>query len=380
MAERTFFGRLLGRLTGSGGAAPPGPPPERWEDRARDAHAALLRAFAVPGSDLLRERAPALPTDRRYAYLWPFGQALAASIDLALLTHDEAALRQTRTFGAAFFNHYWNDADPAAGGASYPLPEGGDTFYDDNLWIGLALCDLYRATGESQWLTGAARIFAFVSAAWDDDPRHPHPGGIFWARPRANPTGDRNTVSNAPAAQLALRLHATTGERRYLDWAHRTFDWTERALRDPDDGLYWDHVKLDGRIERTKWSYNQGTMLGAAALLGEAIAEDTRQARDRARAIADAALAHYEDGDALWAQDPAFNAIFFHNLSLLGGLVRDHAFYRPALAAYAARAWAGRDGRSGLIGFGRGGRVELLTQAAAVRLFATLAASERERL
>jgi len=121
-------------------------------------------------------------------------------------------------------------------------------------------------------------------------------------------------------------------------------------------------------------------MLGAAALLGEAIAEDTRQARDRARAIADAALALYEDGDALWAQDPAFNAIFFHNLSLLGGLVRDHAFYRPALAAYAARAWAGRDGRSGLIGFGRGGRVELLTQAAAVRLFATLAASERERL
>lgn len=380
MAEPTFFGRLRGRLTGSGGAAPPGPAPERWEDRARDAHAALLRAFAVPGSALLRERAPALPTDRRYAYLWPFGQALAASLDLALLTHDEAALRQARTLGAAFFDHYWNAADPDAGGVSYPLPEGGDTFYDDNLWIGLALCDLYRATGGAQWLAGAARIFDFVSAAWDDDPQHPHPGGIFWAQPRANPTGDRNTVSNAPAAQLALRLHAATGERRYLDWARRTFNWTERTLRDPDDGLYWDHVKLDGTIERTKWSYNQGTMLGAAALLGEATEEDAQRARDHARAIADAALARYANGDALWTQDPAFNGIFFRNLSLLGGLVRDHTFYRPMLAAYAERAWAGRDGRSGLIGFGRGARVELLTQAAAVRLFATLAASERERL
>jgi len=380
MAERTFFGRLRGRLTGSGGAAPRRPLPESWAGRARDAQATLLRAFAVSGSELLRERAPALPTDRRYAYLWPFGQALAASIDLALLTHDEAALRQARSFGTAFFAHYWDDDDPTAGGVSYPLPEGGDTFYDDNLWIGLALCDLYRATGEPQWLDGAARIFAFVSTAWDDDPRHAHPGGIFWAQRRANPTGDRNTVSNAPAAQLALRLHAATGERRYLDWARRTFDWTERTLRDPADGLYWDHVKLDGRIERTKWSYNQGTMLGAAALLGEALAEGTPSARERARAIADAALARYADGDALWTQDPAFNAIFFHNLYLLGDLTGDHAFYRPALAAYAARAWAGRDGRSGLIGFGRGARVELLTQAAAVRLFATLAASERERL
>lgn len=378
MADSTRFGRLIGRLAGSGKAAPPGPPPESWADRAREAHAALLRAFAAPGSDLLRERAPALPTDRRYAYLWPFGQALAASLDLALLTRDEAALGQARTFGAAFFTHYWDDDNPKTGGASYPLPEGGDTFYDDNLWIGLALCELYRATGEPQWHDGAARIFDFVSAAWDDDPRHPHPGGIFWAQPRANPTRDRNTVSNAPAAQLALLLHAATGERRYLDWARRTFDWTERTLRDPEDGLYWDHVKLDGTIERTKWSYNQGTMLGAAALLGAATAGHAPGAR--ARAIADAALARYANGDALWAQDPAFNAIFFRNLSLLGDLSHDHAFYHPALAAYATRVWASRDGRSGLIGFGRGGRVELLTQAAAVRLFATLAASERERL
>ncbi len=378
MAKRTLFGRLIGRLTNPGGAPPPGSPPDRWDERARDAHAALLRAFAVPGSDLLREQSPALPTDRRYAYLWPFGQALAASLDLALLTHDEAALRQARTFGAAFFTHYWDDDNPETGGASYPLPAGGDTFYDDNLWIGLALCDLYRATGEPQWLAGAARIFDFVSGAWDDDPQHPHPGGIFWAQHRANPSGDRNTVSNAPAAQLALHLHAATGEARYLDWARRIFGWTERTLRDPADGLYWDHVKLDGTIERTKWSYNQGTMLGAAALLG--VATDDQARRAHARAIANAALARYATGDALWAQDPAFNAIFFHNLYRLGDLVRDYAFYRPALAAYAARAWAGRDGRSSLLSFGRGARVELLTQAAAVRLFATLAASEHEHL
>lgn len=380
MAAANFFDRLIGRLAGGDGgntAANTGPPPTSWADRARDAQAALLRAFAIPGSDLLRERAPALPTDRRYAYLWPFGQALAAALDLATLAGDEAALRQARLFGTAF-DYYWDADAREPGGASYPLPDGGDTFYDDNLWIGLALSGLYRATSAPRWLDGAARVFDFVAGAWDDDPGHPSPGGIFWAQPAANPSRDRNTVSTAPAAQLALYLYAATGERRYLDWAHRTFDWVERTLRDPTDGLYWDHLALDGTIERTKWSYNQGSMLGAAALLREATGE--RDYLARARAIADAALARYGRDDRLWAQDPTFNAIFFHNLHLLGDISNERRFYRPALTTYAERAWAGRDPRSGLIGFGRGARVDLLNQAAAVRLFATLAASEREDL
>lgn len=375
MAAARFFNRTIGRLTGSKKAVNAGAPPEKWADRARDAHAALLRAFAIPGSDLLRERAPALPTDRRYAYLWPFGQALVATLDLAALTNDEATWRQARRLGAAF-EHYWDEDAPAPGGASYPLPEGGDTFYDDNLWIGLALLALHRATGEARWLDDAVHIFDFVVGAWDDEPRHPHPGGIYWAQPAANPSRDRNTVSNAPTAQLALSLYATTSERRYLDWAHRTFEWVERNLRDPQDGLYWDHIALDGTIDRTKWSYNQGTMLGAAALLSEATGQ--REYLARARAIAAAALMHYGAGDHLWKQDPAFNAIFFQNLSLLGDISGERHFYYSTLATYAARAWVGRDTRSGLIGFGRKERVELLTQAAAVRLFATLAASESE--
>lgn len=352
--------------------------PVTWAERARDAYAAMVRHFAIPGEALFRERAPAAPTDRRYAYLWPFGQALAATLDVAALQgSDGAALARAQVLGEAFFAHYWDEGgDPPGGGAAYPLPTGGDKYFDDNLWIGLDLIALHRAAGERRWLTDAARVFAFVVAAWDDDPAHPAPGGLFWAQERANPSRDRNTVSNAPAAILALHLFMLTGAGEYLRWARRMFGWVEETLKDPDDALYWDHLKLNGVIEKTKWSYNQGTMLGAATLFHRA--DGDPDALARARIIAAGALDYYATDDRLWGQDPPFNAIFFRNLRLLGDELDDHQFYTPALMIYAERAWAeSRDPRSGLVTFGRRGRVELLTQAAAVQIFATCAAIER---
>ncbi len=347
-----------------------------WEARALDAYDALNRQFAIPDKALFREKAPPAPTDRRYAYLWPFGQALAATLDIAALPGAGGEqLGQARRLGQGFFAHYWDTSAAPPGGTAYPGETRGDCYYDDNLWIGLDLIALHGATGERRWLSDAARIFAFVVSAWDDDTSHPAPGGVFWAQARANPTRDRNTVSNAPTAQLALHLHELTGERAYLDWARRAFGWVEDTLRDPEDTLYWDHLKLDGTIERTKWSYNQGTMLGAATLLHRAT--DDPDALARARAIAAQALEYYGTDERLWRQDPPFNAIFFRNLRLLGDTSGDHGFYLPTLVAYAERAWTrSREPRTGLVGFGRRGRVELLTQAAAVQLFATIAAVE----
>jgi hypothetical protein len=344
------------------GAAPPTP-----GARARDARAALERHFARDNVALYREHAPPAPTDRRYAYLWPFSQSWMAALDLAALG-DNGALERARELRGSFFAHYWDTGVRPPGGAAYPVTAGGgDIYYDDNAWIGLALIRLAELTGDESAVADAARVFAFVASGWDDAPDHQAPGGIFWTmQPHIR---DRNTCSNAPTALLALHLHAATGERDYLEWGRRLFGWVERTLRDPGDGLYWDHIKPDGAIERTKWSYNQGTMLGAAALLART--DGDAALLDRAQAVALAALAYYAEGDRLRAQDPAFNALFFENLHLLGEVAGDHEFYRPALADYTDRAWtAGRDPRTGLCGFGRRGRVDLLTQAAAVRLFA----------
>jgi hypothetical protein len=344
--------------------------PATAAERAAAARAALERHFARDDVALYREHAPAAPLDRPYAYLWPFGQAWMAALDLAALG-DAGALERARELRGSFFAHYWDADLRPPGGAAYPVTAGGgDVYYDDNAWIGLALARLAELARDESAVADAARVFAFVASGWDDAPDHPAPGGIFWTmQPHIR---DRNTCANAPTALLALRLHAATGEPAYLEWGRRLVGWVERTLRDPADGLYWDHIKPDGTIERTKWSYNQGTMIGATALLARF--DDDAALLDHALEIARAALAHYGEGDRLWAQDPAFNAIFFENLHRLGEVAGDHDFYRAALAEYAGRAWAeGRDPRTGLYGFGRRGRVVLLTQAAAVRVLALCA-------
>ena len=348
-------------------------PPQTAYARAREANAAMQAHYYLPDTGLYRELAPPRPGDRRFAYSWPYSQALAATLDLAGLPGgDRVTLTRAAQLRQSYFANYWDPASRPPGGASYPLPDGGgDKYYDDKAWVGLNLVDLYRATGDRGALADAARVFAFVVSGWDDDPRHPAPGGIFWTQSPENTTRDRNTVSTAPTAEVALHLYALTGEAGYLDWARRAFDWVERTLKDPADGLYWDHIKLDGDIEKTKWSYNQGTMLGAAALFYR-YTGDTGYL-NRARQIAAASLAYYAADDRLWSQDPAFNAIYFRNLQLLavtagGGGAPD---YQPLLDAYLDRAWAqGRDPATGLYHFGRPQPVNLLNQAAAVQLFA----------
>ena len=120
-------------------------------------------------------------------------------------------------------------------------------------------------------------------------------------------------------------------------------------------------------------------MIGAAVLLAR-VTEDGEWLQ-RAHATALSALDHYGQGDRLWGQDPAFNAIFFENLRLLGYALGDHAFYAPVLAAYAERIWReGRDAHGGLCHCGRGARVELLTHAASTRIFAILASIEGQSL
>lgn len=104
-------------------------------------------------------------------------------------------------------------------------------------------------------LREARRISDLVESGWDVDPTHADPGGVFWTQ--APWSTDRNTVSNMPGAELALRLFQLTGERRYLDRAQKYHTWTNRYLQRPD-GLYSDHLGLDGTIEPTVWSYDQG--------------------------------------------------------------------------------------------------------------------------
>jgi Glycosyl hydrolase family 76 len=388
MSRRTFA-KLAGVLTGAaaGGlagasaahAAPPAPsalptPTAEASKRAAASNAALERYFAVDHG-LYTETYPKTG-DNAYSYEWPFSQAMIAAIDLAGMPSGGSYAKTARARLKAL-EYYWNPT-PARGPAHYasyvvpPLGQGGDAFYDDNEWDALAKLQWYYETGDEASLLRAKEIFELVVYGWDTDATHPHPGGVFWTQ--APWSQDRNTVSNGPGAEVGLHLYEITREARYREWAERMIDWVDSGLLSPDNGLYWDNIHIDGSIDKTQWSYNQGVMLGAKALLYRATGDAGALAD--AKAIADAALAFYgaqmDDGRTRYFSQPArFNAILFANLLLLASIARDPR-YLAAMNTYEADARRlYLDARSGLFRFPDGehpNAVTLLEQSAMVRI------------
>lgn len=351
--------------------------------RAAASYRALQRHLAADHG-LYLEAYPRPSEGNPYSYVWPYSQAMVGTLTLAGMPgggrYAGDVADRLRALEA-----YWNaDTDPP-GYDSYlrpPLGQGGDKFYDDNEWIGLALVQHHKRTGDPAALSRAEQIFDLVVHGWDADPSHPCPGGVYWTQ--APWSQDRNTVSNGPGAELGLQLYLRTHRPEYLTWAKRMFAWADTCLLAPN-GLYWDHIDLKGTIEKTQWSYNQGVMLGAATLLYQATGD--RSYLEKARAIARAALAFYGANDRWFTQPARFNAIFFKNLLILQAQSPDPA-YRRAIQRYADAVWDRfRDGRTGLFPvdlnsglFTTNGTVQvtLLEQSAMVQIYGLLAWSPRD--
>ena len=363
--------------------------PAGYAVRAMRAYAAMQRRFCRGDGLYRRDGFPRPP--RAAAHLWPFARALVATLDLAGVHPDltpgfDAAREIARRLSG--LERYWDTGGAAPAYASDVIGArfGGDRYYDDNAWVGLALVQLERMRPGSNVLDRAAELFRFAVGGWDRRSSVPSPGGVFWVeqgRGAGDRNHDRNTVSNAPNAELGLHLEQLTGSppgppgpvgaMQMYEWVNATLD----AGGDGDAmraGLFWDKLRGDGTIDRALWSYNQGSMIGATVLLARgAGGADRARYIDRAEALARRALRHY--AGAYESQPPAFNAIFFRNLLLLHDVTGDGDLRAEMLAAmrgYADRAWARRRDRHDRYHFsGRG--VTVLDQSAMVQLFALLA-------
>lgn len=311
----------------------------------------------------------------RLAPVWPLGQVLAAALDLECL---RASARESVTDVAtepsvdellATLERYRVDDGYGA------FPGDRPRYYDDNAWIGLDFVQLHLQTGRDDALAAAIRVMTFVLEG-----EHPD-GGVRWVERRDSP---RNTCATAPAMQLALRLHALEPNPALLEFARRCSTFLQSKLLAPD-GLLWDHIEPGGEVERAHWSYNQGTSVGAWALLAAAGDDD---AAALAASTFDAAIDRFGlDGESneLWRQPPIFNAVMFRNLlaaaALLPGLDPAQRARRAA-TGYAERVWReARDDTTGLLDLGGIGSYErsCIDQAGMVQLFAVLALP-RDRL
>ena len=147
--------------------------------------------------------------------------------------------------------------------------------------------------------------------AWDNDPQKVCPGGVQWTDAPGN--DDRNTVldrersgrrpSSLPPHPPARRTSAGRSGWSAGSSAACAIPTASTATTSTATAV----------IDRTEWSYNQGSMLEAYRLLYEATGD--RADLHAAESIADATLATFQGH---WSDEPvAFAAIFFGRLLTL---------------------------------------------------------------
>lgn len=257
--------------------------------------------------------------------LWPYSQVL------------HAFAISDRVSGPARFPGL------ARGVQAYRHPQGayresvgrGQRFYDDNAWVGLAFLQRHLFTGGTRSRQRAKEIDEFVWSGLD-----PEAGGILWVE-----GGDTLNACSTGAGAL---LHTLVGGDirpclRFLG-----------ELRN-SDGLVRDHVRADGTVEPSVYSYNQGLLIAAAERSGR---------MDLAREAAEAGDAYFT-AQRLWDQPLAFNAIYAKARLRLGRA--------PAIEQYAARlAERGRDDQGWYTRAGRYDDGHVLDTAGALQIMTLL--------
>ena len=240
------------------------PAPAPYQPWAEETLASIDKDFWLPTRHLYAEEGhlnqpPAPPV----TMMWGAGVALSALDAAARVNPDRYRDRMCAFIDA--LNAYWTDANHIGGYDVQPGPKPNDRYYDDNAWLVLALAEAYEAAHRPGDLARAEATQRFVLSGEDDRLG----GGIYWHEPRRT---TKNTCVNAPAIVGALRLYQLTKKPDYLDDARRLYRWTCGHLQGPD-GLFADNIKLDGRVDEKRYSYNSGLMIRAASLLYAATGE-----------------------------------------------------------------------------------------------------------
>jgi Glycosyl hydrolase family 76 len=363
----------------------PKPKPVLHGDPARAliAFEAMQKAYYIAGSGLY-EGEP-------FSFLWPFSQALAATITLSHIPSFATIPGLSSTFAHELnarmigLRSYLDTANSGApegtftstlpaldGTVAPPTGPGGAKYYDDNEWVGIELVRVYELTHSASALGVAEGIMAFVMAGWQTTGREGEPlacpGGVPFSNAIENT--ERNTVTDGPGAELALQLYRITGNAAYLQFAEQAYNWVRTCLLS-ENGLYADHIGPHGGVAETYWSYNQGSMIGAGVLLYQATHNSAYLYQ--ARLTAATALAYFTP-ERLGGENPFFVSVYFRNMLYLDSVTHDPP--GPKLAEpYVEYAWQHLRLSNNVFVFGSPPSGQLLVQAAIVQIYGLLSSS-----
>ncbi len=207
--------------------------------------------------------------------LWGQGAGFSAFTALRVAAQGTAREKKYGNMEDMIFNgleNYLYTIDGIRAYTVYPSI-GNDRYYDDNVWIGLDMIDLFLVTGNQRYLNRAKTVWEYLLKGTDDVAG----GGIHWRERPA--TQSKHACSTGPGIVMACKLYNITGEEHYLTSAKKLYNWMISTLQDPSDFLVWDNARDDSsapggiKVEKNKYSYNSGQLLQAAVLLYEITSE-----------------------------------------------------------------------------------------------------------
>jgi hypothetical protein len=357
-------------------------------------------AYAYPGdaSSLYTENYP--HSGRTYSHLWSFSQALAGTIILSgIPTPLVGTSYQTDVVDRLTgLSRYWDTTSTGPGYDSYPLAPyggGGDKYYDDQAWVGLAAAGNYTMTGDATSLADAENAFNFVyPGGWAGSAGF-GPGGIYWVQQGVGlgkTNHRRMTVSNAPNAELGLLLANSTGNSTYSSGANQIYRWVNHYLynvnanpTDPDGpnpsydssqpALMFGWITTENTIDERLYPTPQGSMI--AANVREYRATGDPDYLTNAEALANTALSTFDESYYL-SQPAALDAVFFRALLVLYSATSDTTLQSKimqTIQTYAQDAWDSHRSSSSLFNFASSSApgYQLLDQGAMLQIYAMLA-------
>jgi predicted alpha-1,6-mannanase (GH76 family) len=135
------------------------------------------------------------------------------------------------------------------------------------MWMTIAFARAGAITGHRSYTAVAKANFDVVfSRAWSND----FGGGLWW-RVGRHQRREKNVTTNAPAVIAACELYLNLHQASYLAKAERVYAWLRRHLYNPRSGRLYDAVWWTNahtpHFRVTRFTYNQGSFIGAACLL-----------------------------------------------------------------------------------------------------------------
>ena len=249
-------------------------PKTDYVNRARKTLEQIFKFYDAGHDNLFNENYPVRPGEKvsylagddtikgqRSAYLWPSSGVFSGVNALLKTTGSKKYVKIIENkLLPGFANYFDTGRDPPCYQSYITQAGKADRYYDDNIWLAIDFCDLYKISGKQKYLEESEELWKFVQSGWDDKLG----GGIYWCEQKKQ---SKNTCSNAPASVLAFKLFEATRDSTYFKWGLRIYNWTKTNLQDSTDYLYFDNKSLTGRIDKRKYTYNSGQMLQASAIL-----------------------------------------------------------------------------------------------------------------